>query len=591
MPKMAQERRGDCVMGDTSGLGDKTHTDSGDMEPRVTDSVDDVEQVEDARSDELGGQLYGLNMFGDLAPDVGKSELLNSMLSRCLALFGCKSGSISLFRPDSEELELVVAEGPMCEALPGTRQSLGSGIAGTVAERQEGIFVEDIAESDDFDKSESGRYKTNSFACVPIVYRGELLGVLSLCDKESGDAFSAADVGRMLAMAGCSAGTIRQSLHQEKLRSFNIELHRRLDAAIERLQDANQELARLKNFNESILTSIVLGLIAFDDEFHVSFSNEAIRSIFGLGASGDMDAGFRNLNINCDGLTWEQVLDAVVKEGRAIQCNAAECVREGEQEIRTLSISASPLRDVRRRVSGGVIIVEDVTEQTKIEKRLAASERHAVIGKLAARVAHELNNPLDGILRFINLSIALKDDEDPTREYLTECKKGLERMVGIVSSLLEFSRSTYPTHRDTRLNDVIREAVGTLRHRAEQHGIKVVFDLTDNMPELRCGELIQVFLNLTKNAYDAMKAGGSLTLTSRLEGEKVVVSVADTGCGMPDGIVNRIFDPFFTTKGPSEGTGLGLAICHDIIEKHGGTIAVDSVLDQGTTFTIALPVS
>ena len=578
-------------MGNTAGPRNKTPTDSGGMESRVTDSPDGVEQVDDVSPDELGEQLRGLDMFGDLAPDVGKSELLTSMLSKCLAQFGCKSGSISLFRPDSEELELVVAEGPMCEALPGTRQSLGSGIAGTVAERQEGIFVEDIGESDDFDRSDSSRYKTNSFACVPIVYRGELLGVLSLCDKESGDAFGPADVGRMLALAGCSAGTIRQSLHQEKLRSFNIELHRRLDAAIERLQDANQELARLKNFNESILTSIVLGLIAFDNESHVAFSNEAIRNIFGLGAPGDVDAQFRSLDIDCDGLTWEQVLCTVVEEGRAVQCSAAEFAREGEQEKQTLSISASPLRDMRRRVSGGVIIVEDVTEQTKIEKRLAASERHAVIGKLAARVAHELNNPLDGILRFINLSIALKEDEDPTREYLTECKKGLERMVGIVSSLLEFSRSTYPAHRDTRLNDVVREAVGTLRHRAEQQGVKVVFDLADNLPELRCGELIQVFLNLTKNAYDAMKGGGSLTLTSRLEGEKAVVSIADSGCGMPDEITSRIFDPFFTTKGPSEGTGLGLAICHDIVEKHGGTITVDSILDQGTTFTISLPVS
>ncbi len=588
---MVQEMHGDCIMGDRSGPGDKIRTDNDDKEPRVTEPGNGAEQAGGVHSDELGEQLYGLNMFGDLAPDVGKSELLNSMLSKCLAQFGCKSGSISLFRPDSEELELVVAEGPMCEALPGTRQSLGAGIAGTVAERQEGIFVEDIGESDDFDKSDSGRYKTNSFACVPIVYRGELLGVLSLCDKESGESFGAADVGRMLALAGCSAGTIRQSLHQEKLRSFNIELHRRLDAAIERLQDANQELARLKNFNESILTSIVLGLIAFDDESRVSFVNEAGRSIFGLGASDDVDAQFRNLNINCDDLTWDQVLDAVVKDGRAIQCSTAESVREGETEKQTLSISASPLRDMRRRVSGGVIIVEDVTEQTKIEKRLAASERHAVIGKLAARVAHELNNPLDGILRFINLSIALKDDEDPTREYLTECKRGLERMVGIVSSLLEFSRSTYPAHRDTKLNDVVREAVGTLRHRAEQQGIKVVFDLGDNLPELRCGELIQVFLNLTKNAYDAMKGGGGLTLTSRLEGNNAVISVADSGCGMPDEITNRIFDPFFTTKGPSEGTGLGLAICHDIVEKHGGTIVVDSILDQGTTFTISLPVS
>jgi len=565
--------------------------DDGARKASSTGSAEGAAQGVGLQVEELGEQLHELSIFGDLAPDVGKNELLNSMLSRCLKQFGCKSGSISLFNPDSDELELVVAEGPLHDALPGTRQPLGSGIAGTVAQRQEGIFVEDIEESDEFSKRESERYETNSFACVPIVYRGELLGVLSLSDKESGDVFSAADVGRMLAVAGCSAGTIRQSLHQEKLRSFNIELHRRLDAAIERLQDKNQELARLKNFNESILTSLVLGLIVFDDKFHVTFSNEAIRHRFGFGAPDDMDDRFRDLNIDCDGLTWQAVLDAVVREGRAIRCSSAEYAADGEAERLGLNISASPLRDMRRRVSGGVIVVEDITEQARIEKRLAAAERHAVIGKLAARVAHELNNPLDGILRFINLSIALKGDDDPTREYLSECKKGLERMVGIVSSLLEFSRSTYPTHRDTKLNDVVREAVATLRHRASQQGVEVVFDLADNLPDLKCGELVQVFLNLTKNAYDAMKNGGRLSVGSRLDGDAIRVTVVDTGCGMPEEIMHRVFDPFFTTKGPSEGTGLGLAICYDIIDKHGGKITVESEVDKGTTFTIMLPVS
>ncbi|MFH1730625.1 MAG: ATP-binding protein [Planctomycetota bacterium] len=577
-------------MASMSGRGNNNE-DGGARKASVAGSAEGVAQVVGVQVEELGERLHELSIFGDLAPDVGKNELLSSMLSKCLKQFRCKSGSISLFNPDSDELELVVAEGPLHDALLGTRQPLGSGIAGTVAQRQEGIFVEDIEESDEFSKRESERYETNSFACVPIIYRGELLGVLSLSDKESGDVFSAADVGRMLAVAGCSAGTIRQSLHQEKLRGFNIELRRRLDAAIERLQDKNQELARLKNFNESILTSLVLGLIVFDAKFHVTFSNQAIRNLFGFGAPDDMDERFRELNIDCDGRTWQEVLDAVVREGQAVRCSSAQYAADGEAERLGLNISASPLRDMRRRVSGGVIVVEDITEQARIEKRLAAAERHAVIGKLAARVAHELNNPLDGILRFINLSIALKGEDDPTRGYLSECKKGLERMVGIVSSLLEFSRSTYPTHRDTKLNDVVREAVATLRHRASQQAVEVVFDLADNLPDLRCGELVQVFLNLTKNAYDAMKNGGSLSVASRLDGDVIRVTVADTGCGMPEEIMHRVFDPFFTTKGPSEGTGLGLAICYDIIDKHGGKITVESEVDKGTTFTITLPVS
>ncbi len=398
----------------------------------------------------------------------------------------------------------------------------------------------------------------------------------------------------MLAIAGCSGGTLRRSLQQEKLRSFNIELHRRLDDAIERLQNTNQELARLKNFNQSIITSIVLGLIAFDQNYHVTFSNRAIRDIFRLGAPDDMDEKLQNLNINCDGRRWQEVLCAVVEEGKEFRCSSAEYVADSEAAAKPakwlLKLSVAPLRDARGNVAGGVVVIEDVTEQVRMEKRLAASERHAVIGKLAARVAHELNNPLDGILRFINLSMALKDKNDQTHEYLAECKKGLERMVGIVSSLLEFSHSTYPTQNDTNLNDVIRDAVQTLQYRAEQQGVKVVFDLQEDLPEMPCGELVQVFLNLAKNAYDAMGDGGEFRITSKLDGSQVKITVSDTGCGVPEEVIERIFDPFFTTKAPSDGTGLGLAICHDIVKKHGGNITADSQPQKGTSFTITLPV-
>jgi PAS domain S-box-containing protein len=556
-----------------------------------SDTMGELEGIE-AEKQRLGERMQDLTALSDLVGDVGTNELLESMLTKCLSLFQCKSGSIFLCDQESGDLELVVAEGPMKDVLLGTRQAIGDGIAGMVAQSKAEVFVRDITDSEQFSARGSERYETNSFACVPIIYRGDLLGVLNLTDKESGEPFDAADVGRMLAVAGFSAGTIRQSLQQRQLRGSNIELHKRLDAAYERLQAANQELARLKNFNERILTGIMLGLIAFDENFNVTFCNGPACEIFGIASPEEMSERMTDLVIQWDGMAWADVLNMVVKDGKPVNCGSAEYLPDGvdQADSRMLTLSASPLRDGQKRVTGGVVVIEDVTERSRMERRLAASERHAVIGKLAARVAHELNNPLDGILRFINLSIALKGEDDPTREYLTECKKGLERMVGIVSSLLEFSRSTYPTQHDTRLNEVVEEAVRTLRHRAEQQKIEVTYTFDENIPEMRCGELVQVFLNLTKNAYDAMKEGGTFKVATRLDGQQAIATVADSGCGMPDEILNRVFDPFFTTKGPSEGTGLGLAICHDIVEKHGGGISVDSEVGKGTTFTITLPV-
>ncbi len=542
----------------------------------------------------LGDHLDNISLLGDLNTNAETRELLQSLLQKCLLLFDCQSGSIFLLDKETGDLELAAAEGPKGKSLLGVRQRLGTGVAGTVAQTREGVFVEDIDQSDEFESRDSDRYETNSFASVPILHQGELLGVLSLCDKRSGQSFDAADVGRMLAISGFSAGSVHQAQQHDALRDFNVELHRQLDNAFAELQRTNQELARLTNFNESILASITMGVVAFDDNYRLTFHNPPARSILGIDPTGELDPALRNLSIVCDGLEWDGVLDAVVRDGRVIHCSNADYLPEREglpPDRRVLDISVSPLRDGRGRISGGVVVAQDVTERVQMEKRLAASERHAVIGKLAARVAHELNNPLDGILRFINLSIALKDDDDPTREYLVESKKGLERMVGIVSSLLEFSRSTYPARAETSINEVIHDAAQTIRHRLDQQGIELIHDLDDGLPEMQCGELIQVFLNLIKNACDAMKDGGKLTFRSRMQDDTILVTVSDTGCGMPPDVVERAFDPFFTTKNTGEGTGLGLAICHDIVEKHGGSISVQTNQGEGTTFTITIPAS
>jgi len=221
---------------------------------------------------------------------------------------------------------------------------------------------------------------------------------------------------------------------------------------------------------------------------------------------------------------------------------------------------------------------------------LAASERHAVIGKLAARVAHELNNPLDGIMRFVNLSLALTKDDPRMQTYMQEMRKGLERMAGIVGSLLEFSRNPHRGNRIVQTNDAVNETIASIKYRAEDLHVKIETDLAPNLPMPGC-DLTQVLLNLSKNALDAMPDGGTLRFGTALRDGTVIITVADTGAGISPAVMKRLFDPFFTTKERGKGTGLGLAICHDMIEKHRGTIGVESTEGTGTTFTIKLPAS
>jgi two-component system NtrC family sensor kinase len=243
---------------------------------------------------------------------------------------------------------------------------------------------------------------------------------------------------------------------------------------------------------------------------------------------------------------------------------------------------------------GGVILVEDVTEKLNMERRLANAERLASVGKHASKVAHELNNPLDGILRYINLAMRVVEQENlaKPKEYLAQCRQGLMRMVQIISELLEFSRSTYTPLEYTKIEQIIEDAVKTMESRADAANVSIARNYTLGMPQVRSGNLFQVFCNLAKNALDAMPNGGELRVSTSLAADDTIaVELRDTGTGLPTEGIDAIFEPFFTTKEGGKGTGLGLAICRDIVESCNGRITARNAPDGGSIFTVYLPVA
>ena len=226
-----------------------------------------------------------------------------------------------------------------------------------------------------------------------------------------------------------------------------------------------------------------------------------------------------------------------------------------------------------------------------LERRLHRAEYQASIGKLARGIAHELNSPLDGVLRYTHLALEQLTSDSPVREHLTHVKEGLDRMVRAVRAFLEFSRQvTTPVNRVANLNQLIDDALLLVQHRAKFQQIHVVKHLDDSLPAVLDGGLQHAVVNLVKNAFDAMPRGGTLTITTRATKDHVEVDVEDTGSGIPEEIRSRIFEPFFSTKPIHQGSGLGLIIAKEVVERSGGTIEFTSQVGAGTTFRIHVPV-
>jgi len=236
---------------------------------------------------------------------------------------------------------------------------------------------------------------------------------------------------------------------------------------------------------------------------------------------------------------------------------------------------------------------DDLKEQT--QRQLIQSEKLASVGRLAAGVAHQINNPLTGVLTYSSLLLKKKPEDDPDREDLQVIVDETMRCREIVKGLLEFSRQAEPQKEAVDINDIISHSLSLTKNQALINDVKFTTELSDQLPKIVVDgtQVQEVFLNIILNAIDAMPEGGTLRAISNLadNGQFVEIRFADTGCGITPENLDKVFDPFFTTKDASKGTGLGLAVAYGVIEKHRGKIRVESKVGKGTTCIIELPVN
>ena len=256
-------------------------------------------------------------------------------------------------------------------------------------------------------------------------------------------------------------------------------------------------------------------------------------------------------------------------------------------------VSVSPLYGAEGVILGLMGIARDMTETKKLEEQIRNSEKLASIGRLAAGVAHEINNPLGGILNCLyNLR---KGALSPGRqeEYRLSMEEGVRRVQKIVRQLLDFSQQHVPEFALTDINQVVNQVLALTTHLFATKRILLETGFGQGLPTIMVDRhmIEQVLMNLVLNAVQAMTDGGTLTIRTSVAEGVCLIEVRDTGSGIPPAILPRIFDPFFTTNREGEGTGLGLSVSLGIVERHGGRILVDSEVGKGTTFTLCLPVS
>src|SRR3954454_334283 len=409
---------------------------------------------------------------------------------------------------------------------------------------------------------------------IPCRAQQRTVAVLGLGKTKKGDYLSSEDIELLETLGGYIGIAIQNG---------------RLYAS---LQQKVAEYERLKDFNENIVESINVGVMALDMEDRIESWNAQMEVMYALPRWQALTQPVRSI------LPPEFMEDFYrVRQNAGINNLYKFRLATPAGETRTVNVAIAPLVTRKFQVIGRLVIMDDITERVELEGQLSQADKLSSIGLLAAGVAHEVNTPLAVISSYTQM-LAKQLQGDPQKSGLLEkITRQTFRASEIVNNLLDFSRTSGTEFANVDINKVITDTLALLEHQFKTARIQVQSELTHGISPIQgnAGRLQQVFLNLFLNAKDAMPGGGKLSVATS-NGEFVSVRVSDSGSGIAPEHIQRIYDPFFTTKtapkeGQSRGTGLGLSVTYGIIQEHAGKIRVESNPESGTTFALDFPLS
>jgi PAS domain S-box-containing protein len=564
-------------------------------ERKVRTELDIASQVLSEYAQRLGAMIA---ISSVTSQSLEIQHILDTAADKVREVMDLESVIIYLINDESQELELKTCQGVPEDFVNGfTGLEVGEGFHGQVAQTGEPLLIDYASQAPWLTRELERREGIGAALIVPLKAKGKVLGTLSVAPHGSRQ-FADEDVKLLTTIAEQIAIAIESARLYE-------EAH----------LAAQQALASGRRYRE-IFESANDAIWIHDLDGNIIAANKASEKLTGHDLEDLLKMNVKDFlsteSLDLTGQIGQKLLRGEIveqpyeqrlirKDGakRILKVTTSLITEDGKpKNLQHIARDVTAEKEMQDNLSAAYQKLGEYTQRLKEnQEQLIQAEKLTSLGQMAASIAHEVNNPLSGVLVYTQLlTRRLRSDKltkEVALENLSKMEAELNRSTKLIRNLLDFARQSPPTLWEVDINEIVSRAFDLAAHSAELQHIQVTKELSPAIPEVVADfdQLQQVFLNLIINAIQAMPEGGKLIIRTSIDNNRQVkIEVQDTGCGIPPENMSKLFTPFFSTKG-KKGVGLGLAVAYGIIQRHHGRIEVQSKVGEGTTFTIYLPLN